>query len=438
MINTILFIKNWIRNLTMKVWSKGGFHIVAGNFMTKFIAFFGSMVIVRLLTKEDFGKLSYLENLYSFVLIVAGLGLSNAILRYVVLEDSIDAKYSSYKYMIKTALLINVALIIIFSFINYIYPHGANYRDISWLLYIMLLMLPAQYYVDNSLKLRRAMFDNKMFAYLNFLYALIVILAKVTGAIVGSLATIIIIGVIVQFACALCINYINKRRFFRIAHDNGMGKEQRKIIMEYSVQYMITNGLWALFMVMDIFLLGRLLNDPTTLAEYKVAYVWPAQISIVCSAVGVFVSPYFVKNEDNYIWVKHNFLKVYSINLGIVIILGILLFIFAKPLIWIYAGSIYYSCIPLFRVILVVSVINNGLRFITANSLAAMGQVNKNLIVSMIGFTIQCVLNIFLIPKYGMFGPAYAGIVSYSFMAITLLLLFGKKYKLLSLKQSNC
>ena len=47
---------------------------------------------------------------------------------------------------------------------------------------------------------------------------------------------------------------------------------------------MITNGIWSLFMLMDIFLLGKLVNDPIIIADYKIAYAWPANISIVCSA----------------------------------------------------------------------------------------------------------------------------------------------------------
>ena len=49
----------------------GAFHVIVGSFMTKFASFFGSIFIVRLLTKSEYGILSYYENFMGYFFIFA-------------------------------------------------------------------------------------------------------------------------------------------------------------------------------------------------------------------------------------------------------------------------------------------------------------------------------------------------------------------------------
>ena len=85
---------NRLKSMLKMIWKKGAIHIFTGSFLNKFVVFFGSIVIVRLLSKTEYGMLGYAENLYSFAYILAGLGISNAIMRYVVLADTMAVSYT--------------------------------------------------------------------------------------------------------------------------------------------------------------------------------------------------------------------------------------------------------------------------------------------------------------------------------------------------------
>ena len=74
-------VKNTLKNIIQK----GLLHILMGSFLSKVVSFFGSIFLVRILSKEHYGILSYLENIYGYLLTLAGMGVSNAILRYVIL-----------------------------------------------------------------------------------------------------------------------------------------------------------------------------------------------------------------------------------------------------------------------------------------------------------------------------------------------------------------
>ena len=101
-----------IKKQIKKLYSTGALHITMGTFMTKFVAFFGSIVVVRLLTKEEYGLISYIENIYSYTLIFAGFGLSYAILRYLVLVDSEKGKKQYFNYITYQSIIRNVFLLI--------------------------------------------------------------------------------------------------------------------------------------------------------------------------------------------------------------------------------------------------------------------------------------------------------------------------------------
>ena len=89
---------NRLKSMLKMIWKKGAIHIFTGSFLNKFVVFFGSIVIVRLLSKTEYGMLGYAENLYSFAYILAGLGISNAIMRYVVLADTMETKKAVFYF----------------------------------------------------------------------------------------------------------------------------------------------------------------------------------------------------------------------------------------------------------------------------------------------------------------------------------------------------
>ena len=127
-----------------RLYDTGALHITIGTFATKFVAFFGSIVVVRLLSKPEYGLLKYVENIYSYALLLAGLGLSNAILRYLVIYEKLDAKYQHYAYIIKRSLVIDIAIAVVLCLGCVFVKFPENYTEAKYLLPIMALLLPLQ------------------------------------------------------------------------------------------------------------------------------------------------------------------------------------------------------------------------------------------------------------------------------------------------------
>ena len=79
-------------------------------------------------------------------------------------------------------------------------------------------------------------------------------------------------------------------------------------------------------------------------------------------------------------------------------------------------------------ILLTAAFFNCGLRYTTANILAAMGKVKYNMAVSAAGMAIQIAVNIKMVPVYGTLAVAVTSCIVYAFMAFALLLVFIQQY----------
>lgn len=419
-----------LKNQFIKLKEKGVFHIFFGSLLSKFVAFFGSVFLIRVLSKTSYGVLGYIENIYGYIYIFAGMGLGNALLRYVILAKTDEEKLGHYKYTIKTGTKFNIILVLIVSTISIFYPHPEEFASAKWLLIIILFAMPFQFLTDSNSLTYRAMLDNKRYAMTAFITSVAVIASKYIGAVLFDLNGVVAANIIINAIFGISICIVTYNIYFKGKQEAQIEKNDKKLVNRYSIQYMITNGIWAIFMLNDIFLLGRITGSASVVADYKVAYVLAGNVSIISMAIGIFIGPYFVKHESDHRWVWENYKKVFLATAGIIAPIVLILFIFAKPIISVLYGAQYENTVIVLRALLIAAFANSGLRFTTAHILSSMGQIKYNMIISCLGMLCQIGINILIIPIYGALGAAITSILVYSVMAISLFVVFIKKYRL--------
>jgi O-antigen/teichoic acid export membrane protein len=190
---------------------------------------------------------------------------------------------------------------------------------------------------------------------------------------------------------------------------------------------MVTNGLWLLFYLNDIFFLG-LLGSNLVIADYKAAYIIPANLSIISVSIGVFISPYFIKNENNHIWIRANFTKLILFISILMFSVSLIIWIFAHTIVSILYGEAYLNSINYMRLIVIGMFINSSMRYTISNLLSAMGHVRSNLLVSITGVVTQVLLLFLIVPKYSVTGLILVDIIVYFGMTVALFTIFIIKY----------
>ena len=112
-------------------------------------------------------------------------------------------------------------------------------------------------------------------------------------------------------------------------------------------------------MLNDIFMMGLFINSPTLIADYKIAFTLPANISLISTSIGVFITPYFVINEKDKNWIRGTYLKLILILIILSGIIGAVLFIFSAELLSLIFGSEYQSSSNIMRVLVISAFINS-------------------------------------------------------------------------------
>lgn len=104
-----------LSNSLNKLKDKGFFHIFGSSTINKIIGFASTWVIVRIVSKPEYGVYSYAHNLYSFFLILSGMGIMSAFLQLGSETTNEGEKDRLYRFSMRFGLVVNtfLALLII-------------------------------------------------------------------------------------------------------------------------------------------------------------------------------------------------------------------------------------------------------------------------------------------------------------------------------------
>lgn len=421
------FIKKRIKIL----FDRGAFHVFVGNFIMKFIGLFGSIFIVRLLSKSEYGTLSYVENLYNYGYIFAGLGLSACMLRYgVIIKDPAERK-GVYLFTVKAQILFDTIFSIILILFAWFYPHPTQYMSASFLLTFLVVGLLFQDLQNTNLCYERSQLSNKRYMYFSIFSATLSVFSRILGSALYGVKGTIFFKVLGEILACTVIGYFVYKTYFLNKHSHKINIDKKKELLIFAINNMTANGIWILFMLTDVFLIGRLLNNPDVLADYRVAYVMPSNMAIISAAIATFITPYFVKNEKNNQWIKKNYIRVMGVNVLLIGGLAAIMFVFAPQLITLLYGESYLNIVPIMRILLIAHLINSGVKSITSSLLAAMGYAKNNMLISLFAFILQVILASIVLPKFGIMGLAINNVFVYLFMSILFVYTFSKKFNLL-------
>lgn len=420
-----------MKNLGSVLYSKmstlkqnGAFHVIFGSFLNKFVSFFGSIFIVRLLSKNDYGILSYYENLIGYFIIFAGFGLSNGLSRYLVICNNLKDGKACMKHAIEKGNIWNIVLVICCCFFCFYFPHPESFSGQTLICFCLAFTIPFIFIENSCLSALRAMFDYRRFAYLSLLTSTLLILSKILGAYFGGVQSVGISWLVMHFICAVASLYIVYSCHYSKIGQGKLEKSFYKKMDHYSFQMMLIDGLWTLFMLNDVFLLGQITGDNAAVAEYRVAYVIPANLQILTASIGVFIAPYFTKHDvdNDKTWIRNNCLLALAISIIVMGLASIVCFFLAEKLIVFLYGQTYLSSVPIMKVLLLASFINNGIRQVLANILSSIGKQKFNLIIALVGIVLQIVLDLLLVPEFGSVGLAWSSVFVYCFMGISILI----------------
>ena len=411
----------------LKLLNTGFFHIFGSNVINKVINFCSSIILVRILTKEEYGVFTYAWNIYSILILANGIGMEPAILQ-LCSEKSCDKQLC--KKITNTGTIIgirfNIIICIVLTIIGFIIPlayDGAN------TLIKMLCFLPLLQLVYNLIcVVLRYQKKNNEYSKLTVINTLSLLVVSVLGALLFKEK-----GLIIGYYISYIISVIVGKYKFGVRLYNKwdmIDYQEKRDLISIGFVSMMNNGISGLLYLLDVFILGIVAADESVLASYKVATIIPTALVFIPSSLIIYVYPYFSEHKDDTEWCLNNYKKIVLCFGSFNLFLSCFLFLAANYFIMVIFGGKYQDAIPIFRILAINYFISGTFRIISGNLLVTQRKLKFNTIVALVSGLINIIADYYFIKLWGAIGAALATllvVIVSSFMSTSYLIYSFKK-----------
>lgn len=388
-----------------KLKKTGFFSIFLSSVFCKVLVFICSTIIVRILSKTDYGIYAYILNCISMISLLGDFGASTGALQFLTeIDNDNDKKGAIIKYSLKIACSSAVlsSFLILLSPLYYPFTLKSGKELTPYMFLIPFLSMLTTIFPI----ILRANLDNKKYAKLQLFstfsnYVLLIALSLIWGLVGAIVSHYIYYVVVLIYSFWLCKNYLKDYNFKGL-----LIKKEKKEFLKFSITSQIINSMSGLLIIIDTFLVGLLIASEETVAIYKVASAIPHALTFISSCVVVYALPYFIKNNNNFSWIRTNLKKLITcgfIGYGVICLFVI---IFSKFIINFVYGSAYLDAVPTFIVLMIGLFFSSTFKVPCSNIVHSMKKLKVNVIVNVVSIIVNIVSNIIFIKMWGFIGAA--------------------------------
>jgi len=391
-----------IRDFIQDFFKRKGAYIFSATIISKLLSFTLSIIIIRILSKNDYGNLMYAYTIISFIMPFMGGGIFQSFLKYAPIQQFMYERKNLFRYILISGTLVSLALsfllIAISGFITTRIPEAQLYLILFSFLIVALFIFES---VKNYL---RIFFLNKAYAQLEIIQAVLVfIFGALLTWLIGAFGFIISLIIVPLF---LSLYLIIKKQMLKTV-DTFLNLSHKKL-WYYGIYTSLGGLISALIFSVDIISIGNILKDASLVAQYKAISLIPFSLLFLPSA---FIKTDFVKLVQKA--KDFNYMKSYIINFMLVFLiistaLIVISYFSADIIISYLLGNAYIGSTNLFYVLIFGIVGAFIFRVPFGNILVAIGWTKINTGISISTLFLDIILNYFWIHEYGIIGAAYA------------------------------
>ena len=384
-----------------KISEKGFFDIVGAGIVNKICTLLASVLSVRLLTKTEFGEISYILNIINLIAIGSSLGMDNVALQFGSEEKELDSKNKIFKFAFCVGTTTNFFISVIIVFI----------QKNNFLLLCASLLLVFMFWNNFSGNVYRVLLKNKVYARITNVYTLSFLIFTTLGATYNAVNGYLLGYYLSYIVTILVAIYCGKDNVKRIVHAAVLQTEKRKECIKYGTLIIASNAASQILYYLDVLMIGIVAGQATNVASYKTATIIPTALNAIPVLVVKFIYPYFAENRKNKVWILKNWKRIVIISFPCFLAVGIVGILFSKVIITIFFGKEYLESQICFQILMLSFVISGTFRIISGNILTMLRKVKSNFLFSIIEAVMNIVLDAVLISTYGNVGAAWATLI---------------------------
>lgn len=391
--------------LLEKLRRTGFFHIFGVNVINKILGFGNTIILVRILTRQEYGLFAYAMNIYGWVLLFQGLRMDSAALQ--LLSEKRQDKDFCQRVMRQSTIwggTVSLALGVILLGIGLWMP--LTFPETSDLFYLLCLLPLCQFIYNLMCTYLRTELRNQDFSQMSLLYTLVSVVVGIGGAYLFRVKGLIL-GLYLAAVAAVLWGY------FRLKLRIDFGAKPLPATDKRSLWYIglisvFNDGVSAMLYMLDIFVLGIYFANEQILAGYKTATLIPFGLLFIPSALVTYIYPYFANHNRDGHWCLDNYRRLLkwfgSFNLG----LATVMCFFAPQIVSLVFGTRYLDVVPIFQILAANYFFSATFRNVAGNLLVTQRKLKFNFYVALLCGLVNIPADILFIKWWGGEGAALA------------------------------
>lgn len=380
-------------------------HIFIANVVNQVISFISGFILIRVLTKTDYGIYSYAFNIYSFIALVNGFGVESACLQVCSENRNDRMKCNSYmRFGFLFGSCFNIILGSVIVFVARFFPFAINGTAE---IFVLFACLP---FLTTIFNLVQAYFRynllNAEYSKNSVVNTALILLGSVFGAFLFNAA-----GLIVFRECAMLLSigigiYCFRLPLKEILNAIKLTVSEKRDIFKIAGISMLNIATGQLLYLIDVFLIGIMISDAMVVASYKTATIIPNALLFIPTSLAIYIYPYFAEKQNDKRWVKQKFYSILKYFAPFNALISVGLIIFAPLIIQILFGKQYLDAVPAFRILSLSYFFSATFRKIIGNLLVTQRKLKVNFWLGITESVLNIISNTILIYFYGAIGAA--------------------------------
>lgn len=392
----------------IKKLSKDGFFaIYLSTILTKVVVLFGGVLIVRLLSVEDYASYTLINNAFSMLTILGDFGTTSALFIFLVQERKDKEKYNQYlKFGIKYAILTSIFSSLFILLSPLFYPYKNNTITTYSVFLCLIPLLNVMTGILNMIL--RSKEENKKYSAYQvisiIIHYVVAVLLTVLFGFKGSIICQYIYSILILLVGIYIIKHYNVIK--SIKNKDRLDKREKKEFIKIAISSQSANLTSSLLYSVDIFIIGLMISSSEQLAIYKVATVIPTALAFLPNCLMVYLMPKFVKNSNDEEWLKINLKKTMLYGFALYFVVFLFCCIFSKYIFLILYGKNYLESVYPFLILMLGFLINSTVHVLIGNVICALKKPIYNTIINLIALACNAIFNCIFIKLMGYIGVA--------------------------------
>jgi len=391
--------------------NRSGSYVLFSTMAARVLSFLGSWIALQLIEAKELGVILFAYSIVQFIIPIGGFGLHQSLIRYGALLKSEDEKQQLFNYVLKKGIVASIAIILVLVGIGYFIPFQF---DKTYVYFSILSLSILTVFILEIIKIQfRLQHKNRLYAITEFWYNIIL-----TGLIFGLSYLFQGMGYIIALIVSpvLTALFFIKKLNVKLHIKNNL-KITNLSFWKYGFFGGLSSVVTQLLILIDIILIGYLIDDPVAVTNYRYISIIPFSLLFLPR---VFITTDFVTftekiHQKDYI---NRYIKNYMLFFGVVSILLLLFsYFFAEQILYIF-GVEYMDYADSFLILIMGIVGIYIFRGLFGNLLSSIGKIELNYYIISIAIVINVISNYYLIPLYGIKGAAITSAILMWFTGI--------------------